>query len=136
MNNKNIMRKFIQKIDNSNMMTKFIKNIFDYDNFFDYNYLFRLIDTDDELIIDIYDNVSNNRFNRYIFSFVEGDFDIKIVEDNNVFVNYINVLNVVDSNNKLLKLAYLFKIDNKSMLDYASVFLDCEFVEILADILK
>jgi len=136
MNKKNMMRDFIKAIDDNKMMTKFIKNIFDYSEFYDYNYLFRMIDGDNEVIMDIYDNVSDNRFNRYIFSFLEHEYDFRVIEEGNVFVNYINVLNIGDNNNKLLKLAYLFKIDNGKMIEYASSFLDNEFVLLLSDIIK
>ena len=136
MNKKNMLRDFIKVIDDNKMMTKFIKNIFDYSEFYDYNYLFRMIDGDNEVIMDIYDNVSDNRFNRYIFSFLEHEYDFIVIEEGNVFVNYINVLNIGDNNNKLLKLAYLFKIDNGKMIEYASSFLDNEFVLLLSDIIK
>lgn len=136
MNKKNMLRDFIKVIDDNKMMTKFIKNIFDYSEFYDYNYLFRMIDGDNEVIMDIYDNVSDNRFNRYIFSFLEHEYDFRVIEEGNVFVNYINVLNIGDNNNKLLKLAYLFKIDNGKMIEYASSFLDNEFVLLLSDIIK
>ena len=131
-----MLRDFIKVIDDNKMMTKFIKNIFDYSEFYDYNYLFRMIDGDNEVIMDIYDNVSDNRFNRYIFSFLEHEYDFIVIEEGNVFVNYINVLNIGDNNNKLLKLAYLFKIDNGKMIEYASSFLDNEFVLLLSDIIK
>ena len=36
MNKKNAMRDFIKKINDSNLMTQFIKNIFNYENFYDY----------------------------------------------------------------------------------------------------
>ena len=136
MNKKSAMKCFVDKVYSSNLMTKFIINIFGYDNFNDYNYLFRMIDGDNEIIIDIYDNVSDNRFNRYIFSFMNNDFDFKVIEEGNVFVNYVSVLNVLDSDNKLLKLAYLFKIDDELMLDYAWSFLDDIFIDILSDIIK
>ena len=64
MNRKNIMRDFINTINDNRLMTLFIKTIFGYENFFDYNYLFRMIDNDKEIIIDIYDIVSDNRINR------------------------------------------------------------------------
>lgn len=136
MNKKNAMRDFIKKINDSNLMTQFIKNIFNYENFYDYNYLFRMIDNEDEVIIDIYDNVSDNRFNRYIFSFVNTGYDIKVIDEKNVFVSYINIKDVIDNDNKLLKLAYLFKIADSEMLAYANSFLDDIFVEILKDIIE
>lgn len=136
MNKKSIMWEFINVINNRNLMTKFIKNIFGYKNFYDYNYLFRMIDNNDEIIIDIYDNVSDNRFNRYIFSFNDKEYEFRMIEEGNVFVSYISVLNIVCCDNNLLKLAYLFKIDEILMVDYAKNFLDNVFVEILECILK
>lgn len=95
-----------------------------------------MVDNDDEVIIDIYDNVTDNRFNRYVFSFVESGYDITINEEGNVFVNYISVIDAKDSDNKLLKLAYLFKIEDDLMIDYASTFLDKEIVDILNELIK
>ena len=137
MNKKNVMRDFINEINNRKLMTKFIINIFGYNNFNDYNYLFRMIDDDDRIIIDIYDNVSNNRFNRYIFSFVDVGYSIKVIEEGNVYVNYICINDVIDNdNNKLLRLAFLFKMDDSLMIEYARSFLDDIFVDILDKILK
>lgn len=135
MNKKAIMSRFIKKIEDRKLMTLFIKELFDYDNFNDYNYLFRMKDDNKRVIIDIYDNVSSNRFNRYIFSFTKGDYDFKVVEDKNVFVSYINVLNLVDSDNKLLKLGYLFRIRKNKMIDYAKTFLTDEIVKCLEEVL-
>lgn len=135
MNKKAIMSRFIEKIEDRKLMTLFIKELFDYDNFNDYNYLFRMKDDNKRVIIDIYDNVSSNRFNRYIFSFTKGDYDFKVVEDKNVFVNYINILNLADSDNKLLKLGYLFRIRKNKMIDYAKTFLTDEIVKCLEEVL-
>ena len=136
MNKKRVMCDFINEINNRKLMTLFIKNIFEYEEFYDYNYLFRTISTDCEIILDIYDNISDNRFNRYIFSFKDLGYDIKIIEEGNVFVSYISVNDVIDCDNKLLKLAYLFKIDDSLMLEYADSFLDSLFVFILDEIIK
>ncbi|MGN1358183.1 MAG: hypothetical protein ACI4WU_02315 [Bacilli bacterium] len=135
MNKKAIMSRFIEKIEDRKLMTLFIKELFDYDNFNDYNYLFRMKDDNKRVIIDIYDNVSSNRFNRYIFSFTKGDYDFKVVEDKNVFVSYINILNLVDSDNKLLKLGYLFRIRKNKMIGYAKTFLTDEIVKCLEEVL-
>lgn len=135
MNKKAIMSRFIEKIEDRKLMTLFIKELFDYDNFNDYNYLFRMKDDYKRVIIDIYDNVSSNRFNRYIFSFIKGDYDFKVVEDKNVFVSYINILNLVDSDNKLLKLGYLFRIRKNKMIGYAKTFLTDEIVKCLEEVL-
>lgn len=136
MNKKAIMSRFIEKIEDRKLMTLFIKELFDYDNFNDYNYLFRMKDDNKRVIIDIYDNVSSNRFNRYIFSFTKGDYDFKLVEDKNVFVSYINILNLYDSDNKLLKLGYLFRIRKNKMIDYAKTFLTDEIVKCLEEVLN
>jgi len=135
MNKKNMFKLFINKINDRKLMTKFIRNIFDYDKIQDYNYIFRMIDGNNEIIIDIYDNISDNRFNRYIFSFEEKDYTFKVLEEGNVFVNYISVLNMVDSDNKLEKLAYLFKLEDNEMLIYANTFLNKIFVDILKEII-
>lgn len=123
MNKKDLMLTFIKEIYDSKLMTIFIKNIFDYENFNDYNYLFRMIENNQEIIIDIYDNVSDNRFNRYIFSFEELNYDFKVIEEGNVFVNYINILKLDNPDNKLLKLGYLFKLNDNEMIEYAKTFL-------------
>ena len=136
MNKKNMMREFINRINDRGLMTSFIKNIFDYDNFYDYNYFFRMIDIDNKIILDIYDNVSDTKLNRYVFSFDRLDDNIKIVNDGSIFVHYISVLDTKNSNKKLMKLAYLFNIDEVMMLEYADIFLDKIFVEILREILK
>ena len=136
MNKKTLMRDFINRVSEGKLMTQFIINIFGYENLHDYNYLFRMIDTDSEVIIDIYDNISDNRFNRYIFSFASHEYDVKVLQEGNVFVNYISVLQVVALDNNLLKLSYLFKIEVDDMLDFARTFLDDVFLEVLIDILK
>ena len=136
MTKKNMFKLFVNKINDRKLMTKFIINIFDYEGLQDYNYIFRMIDGNNEVIIDIYDNVSDNRFNRYIFSFIDNDYVFKVLEEGNVFVNYISIMNVVDSNNNLEKLAYLFKLDEEEMLGYANTFLNKIFVDILEEVIK
>ena len=133
MSKKSIFKEFINIINNTDLMTKFIKNIFDYTDLYEYNYIFRMMDKDELIIIDIFDNVSVTRFNRYIFDFENDDSNKEYIEDG-IFIKYINVMNTKDSYDKLLKLAYLFKIDEKTMIDYASSFLDKEFVKIIEDI--
>ena len=56
MNKKDILYTFIKTIEKKQLLTKFIKNIFDYENFNDYNYLFRITENSNQVIIDIYDN--------------------------------------------------------------------------------
>ena len=135
MNKKDIMYKFIKAIEKEKLLTLFIKNIFDYQNFYDYNYLFRITSDTKKISIDIYDNISENRFNRYIFIFSSGPFKIKTDEKNNVFITHIYIENVVDSQNKLLKLAYLFKLKPHEMIPYAKKFLDNKIVTILNNII-
>ena len=136
MNKKDLLYIFIKTIEDRKLLTNFIKNIFDYENFHDYNYLFRIINNDSQVIIDIYDNVSDNRFNRYIFNFSRSNYDIRVIKEGNVFVTYINVLKTEDSDNKLYKLAYLTRLTQSKMIEYAYTFLNKEFVNILEEIIK
>lgn len=136
MNNRVIMMNFINEIERLKLMTNFIKNIFEYEEFEDYNYLFRMKYIKKVIIIDIYDNISSNRFNRYLFSFTKGDYDVKVVKTNNVYETYINVYTMNDSDNKLYKLAYLFSLNKRMMINYAKSFLNQEFVDILNSILN
>lgn len=136
MNKKDLMREFINGIEKNNLVTLFIKNLFDYENLNDYNYFFRMKEIDNNIIIDIYDNISENRFNRYVFSFDNNMYDIKKVKESGVFVTYIFVNNVEDSLDKLIKFAYIFNIEDSMMIKYASGFLDKKIVLILDKIIK
>ena len=110
MNNKDLMYKFIKDIEASKLTTIFICDILKYQELNDYTYIFRIKEESTNIIIDIYDNISINRFNRYIFHFSKpkNKNDITITEKNNVFVTDINVLNSSQNNdNNLVKLAYL-----------------------------
>ena len=135
MNKRDMLYRFIKRIERSKLLTLFIQNIFDYDNLYDYNYIFRINKEGDNLVIDIYDNVSVNRFNRYIFNYGNNVINDNSC-DNNVFITYINVNNIKDSNNKLYKLAYLFKLEDDNMIAYANTFLDQKIVTILKTIIK
>ena len=131
-----MLYRFIKRIERSKLLTLFIQNIFDYDNLYDYNYIFRINKEGDNLVIDIYDNVSVNRFNRYIFNYGNNVINNDNSCDNNVFITYINVNNMKDSNNKLYKLAYLFKLEDDNIITYANTFLDQKIVTILKTIIK
>ena len=138
MNKRVLMKEFIETIDRKKLMTQFIKDMFNYQELYDYNYLFRIKEEGNMIIIDIYDNVSNNRFNRYVYRFSPGKYMIKIEERDNVFVNYINIMNIDKDNyeNNIIKLGYLFKLRKNKMIDYAHKFLSDEVVDILNEILK
>lgn len=138
MNKRVLMKEFIETIDRKKLMTQFIKNMFNYQELYDYNYLFRIKEEGNMIVIDIYDNVSNNRFNRYIYCFSPGKYMIKIEEKDNVFVNYINIMNIDKDNyeNNIIKLGYLFKLKKNKMIEYAHKFLSDEVVDILSEILK
>lgn len=132
-----MFKEFVRRIaSKGNILTLFIKSIFDYEEFYDFSYLFRMKEEGNTEIIDIYDNVSDNRFNRYMFIFDKGEYDIRIIEECNVFVSYIYVYNVVDSKDKLLKLAYLFNLDNDLMVEYAESFLPDKIIQILIKVIK
>ena len=132
MNKLETMYTFINQLEKKNKLTLLIINLFDYKDFHDYNYIPRLIKTETEVILDIYDNVSINRFNRYIFNFSPSPYTIKKKEENNVFITSIWIENVTNNHNKLLKFAYLFKTLDS---EYAKTFLDLELVNILSSII-
>lgn len=136
MNKKKLLAKFIRLIKNEKELTNFIAFIFNYKDFNDYNYIFRLLEKEDRVVIDIYDNISNNRFNRYIFSFSNNNLKTKVIKENNVFITYINVNALKEGNNNLYKLAYMFKLNKKEMIIYASTFLESKYIEILKRIIK
>ena len=136
MNKKELMLLFFRKVKYRRLMTKFLENIFDYNGINDYNYIYRVQENSDDIIIDVYDNVSVNRFNRYIFSFNGLEKDYQVYENDNVFVTVISVINSCNCSNKLIKLAYLFKIEDKKMVEYAKTFLNNEFVKIISEIIK
>lgn len=130
------MMKFINEIINREMLTKFIKDIFNYENLFDYNYMFRVVDKDGFIIIDIYDNVSKNRFNKYIFDFLGDEYEILLDNEDDVLVNRISIINANKNGNNVFKLGYMFSLDISFMIDYARGFLDDEFVRILEFIIE
>lgn len=132
---KYLMYNFINELYNNNLITKMLKDIFNYINLEDYNYLFRVSYDENSVIIDIYDNVSTNRFNRYYFIFNELLDSCSNFEKDNVFVTDINVFSA-SGNDAIYKFAHLFSLDIKEMVEYASTFLDKEFVLILEDIIK
>ena len=137
MNNKKIFAKYIRIIKRRKELTNFISNIFDYKNINEYNYIFRLIEEDNRVIIDIYDNISKNRFNRYIFNFNKSNLKSKIIKENNIYITYINIYNLsINNKNKIYMLGYLFKLDKDKMIDYATKFLDKKYIEILINIIK
>jgi len=136
MKNKDIMYRFIKYIEDNKLLTKFIMNIFHYDNLHDYNYIFRMLETEEYIIIDIYDNVSVNRFNRYVYDFSGTDYDVIDINDDGMFVKKIGVLNMSDSDDNILKLGYMFSLGYDLMIVYSSSFLDNVFVEIIKDIIK
>lgn len=134
MNNKSLMYNFIKELEKENLITIFICNILKYQELNDYNYMFRVKEETTNIIIDIYDNISINRFNRYIFHFSNSKNKsvISINEENNVFVTDIFVFNSSpDSNNNLIKLAYLFNINKKEMSKYSQTFLSKNITEVL-----
>jgi len=139
MTNKELMFKFISYIYNKGLITKFLINIFNYQNFSEINYIFRVSLEDNYVIMDVFDNISANRFNRYFFDFGRNKYKFKVEELSNVFLSRINISNLKNNNtnqNNLLKLAYLFKLSHSRMINYAKKFLDEEFVTILRDIIS
>ncbi len=136
MSKKEILELFIKTIEERKLLTEFIKYLFDYEKLYDYNYIFRIASDNQEVVIDIYDNVSDHRFNRYIFSYQKGKYQTRVIDENNVFATYIDVLNISKPNNKLYKLAYMTTMDKNRIIEYAQTFLTSEFIDILKEIIK
>ena len=136
MSKKELLEIFIKTIQARGLLTEFIKYLFDYENLYDHNYIFRIASDNEEVIIDIYDNISDHRFNRYIFSYLKGKYRTKVIDEGNVFVTYIDVLGMTDSHNKLYKLAYMTTLKNDKMIGYAQTFLTDKYLDILKEIIK
>lgn len=136
MNRRRMMGLYLKKLERSKLLTRFIALLFDYKDFHDYNYIYRMVEENKRIIIDIYDNISSNRFNRYIISFKENDKGYNIQEMNNVFVTYINVFKIENADSMLLKFCYLFTLELDKMVEYAKGFLDLDMVICLKEMLK
>lgn len=136
MNRRRMMGLYLKKLERSKLLTRFIALLFDYKDFHDYNYIYRMVEENMRIIIDIYDNISSNRFNRYIISFKENDKGYNIQEMNNVFVTYINVFKIENADSMLLKFCYLFTLELDKMVEYAKGFLDLDMVICLKEMLK
>lgn len=134
--NDKLMYKFLNQIKRNKLMTLFLTNIFFYDELNDYNYICRLFRKDGRVVLDVYDNISNNRFNRYIFDFNNTDYDYKREEIDNVFVNYLGINKLQDSSLNLIKLGFLFKLPKDKMIEYSSSFLDEKISNILIEIIN
>ena len=134
MRSKKLLSKFNNEITNNNLLTDFFNDIFEYRYLKEYNYIYRYTEEKDKIIIDIYDNISNNRFNRYIFLF-NSNLDNRVEEDNNVFITYINTNKPPKDNSNISKLAYLITLDN-NQIEYAKTFLDQKYLDILTKIIK
>ena len=94
-----------------------------------------MIEEKNTIIIDIYDNVDGNHFNRYIFNFSKKDFEYKSIEKNNIVINYINICNITNQKNNLLKFSYLFKTTKNKIYPYAKSFMSAKLLVCLQNIL-
>lgn len=136
-NKKKIMKEFLELILKKNLLTKFLNDIFEYNSFKDYNYIYRLGSDEESIVIDIYDNVSINRFNRYIYSFMSNnDYDYVVEIHNNVYVHYYNVFRLGGKLDKRMMFGYLFTLSYDKMVEYAREFMDTEYLECLEMVLK
>lgn len=136
-NKKKIMKEFLELILKKNLLTKFLNDIFEYNSFKDYNYIYRLGSDEESIVIDIYDNVSINRFNRYIYSFMcNNDYDYVVEVHNNVYVHYYNVFRLGGKLDKRMMFGYLFTLSYDKMVEYAREFMDTEYLECLEIVLK
>ena len=136
--NREIMISFLNIVKSRGLLTKLIQELYDFTDINEYNYIYRLICEDNLVIIDIYDNFSVNRFNRYIFSFDNnGEYDVKVLEENNVFVTRIYVLKIKKcNNNNIYNFAYLFSLNKDEMLEYSKKLFSKELNNILLEIIN
>ncbi len=136
MKNKKIMSDFLNSLIKYNKLTEFFKIIFNYKVLNDYNYISRFMNKKDSIIIDIYDNIMHNRFNRYILYYVNKEYSINIKSEGDVIVTSICINANYDINNNLMKFAYLFSKNNKDIIKYAKTFLPNDIVNILIECTK
>ena len=136
MNSQILFIKYINKIKKKKLLTQFIANIFDYHNITENNYIFRIKKENNYIIMDIYDNISKNKLNKYIFDYSKSNNNIKKTKKDGIYITHIYMQNIKNSNIKLYKLAYLFTLNKKDMIEYAKTFLDNELVNILKGIIK
>ena len=136
MNKQKLMIKFINIIQKEKLLTKLIGELFNYHSFHDYNYIFRMTQKEKAVIWDIYDNISQNRFNRYIFNFNKCSYSYKVIKNSDVYLNYIGILNINNSDHNLLKFANLFTMETSKIIAYASSFLDDSIVNCLEKAIK
>lgn len=136
MKNKKIMSEFLDSLSKNNKLTLFFKIVFNYKVLNDYNYISRFVNKRDYFIIDIYDNVLDNRFNRYIFDFKNDNYVININSLDDVIVTSICVNGSYFPSNNLMKLSYMFSKHNQDIIAYGKNFLPDEILNILEDIIK
>ena len=63
--NREVLSEFLYSLEEEKKLTKFLKIIFKYKVLHDYNYISRIVVSKESVILDIYDNILENRFNRY-----------------------------------------------------------------------
>ena len=136
MNNQKIIIKYLNTLKRNKQLTSFISYIFDYKNLNESNYIFRMKKENNNIIIDIYDNISKNKLNKYIFNYENSTQAIKKSRVNDIYVTNIYMKNLKNSRTKIYKLAYLFTLNKKDMENYAKTFLKQEFIELLLKAIK
>ena len=99
----------------------------------------RIVVNDKSVILDVYDNILENRFNRYIFDFKNKNYIYNVDDKEDVFVTSICINNLTEDNiygNNLLRFAYIFKLDTKNMIGYAKEIFTNDIVSILEKVIK
>jgi hypothetical protein len=133
---KEIMAAYLRSLNNKNKLIKLLKIFFGYKDIKKDNYLVRLYEDDDRVVMDIYDNINDNRFNRYIFDF-KNTLGIIVREyRTNVYITEIYIRTINKTNKLILKFAYIFKLKDEEMNGYAKNILPKELLTPLLDIIK
>ena len=136
--NREVLSEFLYSLEEEKKLTKFLKIIFKYKVLHDYNYISRIVVNDKSVILDVYDNILENRFNRYIFDFENKNYIYNVDDKEDVFVTSI-CINITEDNiygNNLLIFAYIFKLDTKNMIGYAKEIFTNDIVSILEKVIK
>ncbi len=137
--NREVLSEFLYSLEEEKKLTKFLKIIFKYKVLHDYNYISRIVVSKESVILDIYDNILENRFNRYIFDFENKNYIYNVDDKDDVFVTSICINNLTEDNiygNNLLRVAYIFKLDTKNMIGYAKEIFTNDIVSILEKVIK
>lgn len=119
MDRNDILKKILLELIDNNLLNEFINIIFNYKLKNDDIVYIQYKIVKEELILDIFDNSENRKFNVYVFKKGNRKNPIEIIKEQSTSINYINMnacYKEYKKNNKttnIIKLGALFKVKNK-----------------------